>query len=73
MAAGIDVKVFGIFADDDEVDLHVFLEANWSFYVGKDAGGAEVDELIEVVAKGEDNSFFENARRDALIANSPKI
>ena len=55
------VEVFGVFADDDEVDVLRVLALDGALDAGEQLHGAEVDVLVEAEAEVEQQLAFEDA------------
>ena len=68
-AAGAAVQVFGVLADDDEVDVLGPLSLQRRLDAGKQLDGPQVDVLVEAEAQVEQQLAFEDAGRDVGMAD----
>ena len=68
-AAGPAVEVFGVFADDDEVDVIGTLVLEGRLDAGEKLHGAEVDVLVEAEAEVEQQLALEDAGGDLGVAD----
>src|SRR5690606_1981699 len=67
------VHVFGVFAYDDEIDVIRPLVAERRFDAGEELHGPEVDVLIELKAKLQQQAFFKNARLNVGMSDRAEV
>ncbi len=72
-AADAAIQVFGVLADDDEVDVCRALVAERRLDAGKQLHRPQVDVLIELKSQLEQQAFFEDARRHVGMADRAQI
>jgi len=72
-AAETAVEVFGVLADDDEVDVFGLLAGERRFDAGIQANRAKVNVLIEREAEGEEQAALHDAGRYVRVADGAKV
>ena len=68
-AADAAVQVFGVLADDDEVDVLRSLAGQRGFDAGEQLHRAQIDVLIELEPQLQQQAFFEDAGRHVGMAD----
>ncbi len=66
------VDVLGVFTDDDEVDMLGALALEGALDAGVELHGAQVDVLVELEAKAQQDALLEDAGGHARVADGAK-
>ena len=68
-AADAGVHVFGVLADDDEIDVARPLAGQRGLDAGEELDGPEIDVLVEAETQGQEQALFQHAGGDVGMAH----
>jgi hypothetical protein len=62
-SADAAIQILGVLAHDDEIDIFRLLPGQRRFDAGEQLHGAQIDVLIQFKSQGQEQAFFDDARR----------